>query len=72
MEQISYTKSSYLSPCMELQCVDLRGLLLTDASINGKSLDKGDTKDLGEEEVYQGYIHAGAKQRGLWDDPNAE
>lgn len=55
---------------MELQCVDLRGHLLTDASVDGQSLDKGDTKDL--EEDLDGFIHAGAKQRGLWDDTDAE
>lgn len=70
MEQFFHEKNAYQSPRMELLCVDLCELLLTDVSIDGNSLDSGDTKDL-EEEEYQGYLHAGVKQRGIWDDSDA-
>jgi len=63
-------KRTYLPPCMELQRVDFAGLLLTDASTDGTRFENGDTEDLDGD--LDGFIHCGAKQRGLWDDVDAE
>lgn len=64
-------KQYYQQPRIEISRVELSRLLLTDISVDGQSLDNGgNTSDIDSED-YDVFIHAGTKQRGLWDDTSS-
>lgn len=60
----------YQPPRVEIQRVALKGLLLTgiSGSLDGDNSigNGGKTSEIDEE--YNAFIHAGAKDRNLWDD----